>query len=176
MIRNIIFLFCIFSIASVSADTVYKKTNPDGSVTFTDQQSSDSEEVNVREPTSFAPLSVPGLNLPTKKLKANFGYVITIFKPEEDSTVTGQQDVVVAIGLTPNLNVTHKIRFQLGSQTIDSKSTQVTFINVDRGTHTISVSIIDKNGNTVSPVVTSVFHMKRFFKKPTTPAPKPKAP
>ena len=67
MTRLLISLICVLFTVSVTAETVYKKTNPDGSVTFTDQRSPDSEEVKIRKPTSFAPLRLPALNLPTKK-------------------------------------------------------------------------------------------------------------
>ena len=177
MTRLILSLICVFISVSALAETVYKKTNPDGSVIFTDQQSTDSEEVKIRKPSTYSPPRLPAINLPTKKLSPSLNYELTITKPVNDSVVLNKINVVVSISLQPALNSAygHKIRYQLGSHSITSQSSSVIFKNVDRGTHSINVSIIDAKDEVISSAASIQFHMKRYFKKPTAPQ-APKAP
>lgn len=165
-----VFLFSV----SLVAETVYKKTKPDGSVEFSDQASQDSEEVKVRKPTSFSPPSLPRLNLPTKKLKPKYNYVILINQPANDTTIVNKADVTVSITVQPGFaQYGHQIRYQLDEQSTLGDSTSNTFKNVSRGTHNLKVTVVDRDGDAVSPVASSTFHMKRFFKKPTVAKPKP---
>lgn len=177
MVRLIgILAVTLFSV-SIVAETVYKSTKPDGSVEFTDQASPDSEEVKVRKPTTYTAPSLPRLTLPAKKLSPSFNYELVITKPVNDSTILNKADVSVSIELTPALRTAygHKVLYKLGSREIKSQSNNVTFNNVDRGSHTINISIVDSKGETVSTVASTTFHLKRFFKK-STPPPKPKTP
>lgn len=171
MNKFILPLIFIFLSISVTAETVYKKTNPDGSVVFTDQPSTDSEEVKVRKPTTFSAPRLPALTLPTKKLKPGFNYELSISKPVNDSTILNTSDVVVTVSVQPTLRSAygHKIRYKLGIQSLTSDKMSVIFKNVDRGSHNIYVSIVDLKGEVISPVASSQFHLKRFFKKPVSP-------
>ncbi len=170
MSKFILILICIFISFSVTAETVYKKTSPDGSVEFTDQNLIDSEEIKIRKPTTFHAPRLPRSNLPTKKLKPTFNYSLTINQPLNDSILVGQKDVLVSVSVKPDIARNgHLIHYQLGGQSIVSRNMSETFKNVSRGTYNLNISIVDVNGNIVGPVATIVFHMKRFFKKPTPP-------
>ena len=179
MSKFILSLICILLSAPVLAEkTVYKKTNPDGSVVFTDKNSTDSEEVKIRKPTTYQPPRLPSLSLPRKKLSPTFNYVLTISQPTNDHIITNQTDVTVAISLQPALSrgYGHQIRYQLGGKSIISQNLSENFKDVSRGTHTVMVSIIDKNGEIISSAASKTIHMKRFFKKPANEKPKPKTP
>ena len=167
--KKLIFLvMCFFISASISAETVYKKTNPDGSVIFTDQPSTDTEEVKIRKPTTFSPLRLPSLQPPKKKAKP-VNYVVTIIEPSNDSTIIGSASINVSVTVTPDLVQSHQFRYQLGKQTLDSHSTAVSLDNVIRGTHILSVSVINREGEVVSSGSSVTFHQKRFFKKTNKP-------
>ena len=165
----------MFFSASIMAETVYKKTNPDGSVIFTDQESSETEEVKIRKPTIFKSTNLPSINLPSKKISPKTNYLITIVKPTANETILKSADVTVVITIQPNLlhYYGHQLKYQLDGQSIISSSTSQVFKNVSRGTHSVVVSIIDKNEEVIESA-SSNFHMKRYFKKPAKP--KVKAP
>ena len=175
MHKFVISFVCFIFSVSVIAETVYKKTNPDGSVSFTDVPSENSKEIKIRKPTTFSPPPPPKFTLPTKKLKPNYNYVVEIKQPVHDSTIVNKPDVTVSITIQPRLsNYGHKIRYQLDELSAVSPSTSKVFKNVSRGTHKLQITVVDQNGNAVSPVTSSTFHMKRFFKKPVLPVkPKP---
>ena len=178
MYRLIILLTAVLFSVSIVAETVYKKTKPDGSFEFTDQASPDSEEIKVRKPTTYTAPRLPKLTLPSKKLSPTFNYELAIVQPANDSTILNKSDITVSVTLQPGLNSAfkHQLRYQLAGQSIVSEIKTVTFKNVDRGTHSINVSVINADGESVSPVVSTTFHLKRFFKKPTPPKIKPKTP
>ena len=167
--KKLIFLvMCLFISASITAETVYKKTNPDGSVIFTDQPSGVTEEIKIRKSSTYKPTHLPSIeDLPSKKLSPKTNYLITIIKPAENETILNNADITVVITLQPNLlsHYGHKLKYQLDGQSIISSSTSETFKNVSRGTHSVGVSIIDKNEEVIDSA-SSNFHMKRFFKSP----------
>lgn len=158
------------------AETVYKKTNPDGEVEFTDKPSTGSEKIKIRKPSTYSPASLPSLNLPTKKLSPDFNYSLTINQPANDSTIVNQTEVQVSISVQPALlsGQGHQIRYSLAGESIVSRNSSETFKNVSRGTHNLTVSVVDADGEVISPVASTTFHVKRFHKKP--PAKTPKAP
>lgn len=168
MSRFILSLICLFISVSVAAETVYKKVNPDGSVEFTDLPSTDSEEVKVRKPTTYSPSSLPSINLPAKKAKP-IDYEITIIEPANNATIIGASKINATVSISPNLTGSHKIRYELGSHSIDSQKTSVSLNDVVRGTHVLSVSVINSKGEIVGAGASVTFHMKRFFKKTVKP-------
>lgn len=165
MHRFVIFLMCIFLSVSVMAETVYKKTNPDGSVIFTDKNVVDSKEIKIRKTTTYSPMRLPSLTLPRKKLSPTFNYEIAITKPVNDSTILGHTNITVSVFIQPVLKIGygHQLRYQLAGQTVVSQNLTEIFENIPRGTHIVSVSIVDKNGVILGSKASSRFHIKRFF-------------
>lgn len=169
-------IICLCFSVSVTAETVYKTTNPDGSVEFTDRKSNESEEIKINKPSVYTAPRLPAATLPQKKLSPTFNYALKIIQPAEDETITNTTEVVVSVLLEPAFKkgYAHQVRYQLGSQTLLSKETKVTFKNVVRGTHDLKVSVVNAEGELVSPITSVKFHLKRFFKKtppPITPPP-----
>jgi hypothetical protein len=168
MNKFILFLVCFFISISITAETVYKTTNPDGSVEFTDQKLIDSEEIKIRKTSTYSTPRLPSLDSLTKKSKSAFIYALSINKPTNDSIVIGQEDVRVSVFIKPLLKKGrgHQIRYELAGRSIVSENSLEIFKDVERGTHNLTVQIVDKKGKAVSPAVSIIFHMKRFFKKP----------
>ncbi len=166
--KNLIVLLISVLVAfSLNAETVYKKVNPDGSVEFTDTPAQGSKEIKIRKTMTYQAPKLPSATPSARKKETTADrYEITILTPANDSTVVGSPDVQVGITLKPALRTGegHRIRYKLTGKEILSESTSVTFKNVYRGTHTISVDVVDKNSSPVSKVATQVFHMKRFHK------------
>jgi len=175
MNKFIFSLICLFLSVSIAAETVYKTTNPDGSVEFSDEKKKDSEEVKIRKTTTFSAPRLPALKAPAKKTKL-IHYEVIIIEPVNDTTIIGNNEIEVSVSVSPALPTSHKFRYQLGKQTLDSRSTTVSLDNVIRGTHTLRVSVINFKGEVVSAGASSTFHMKRHFKKPSPPPKKSKTP
>lgn len=167
MFKFILSFICLFTVASLAAETVYKKTNPDGTVEFTDTPSIDSEKIKIREPSTYTPIKLPFLTVPLKKQNSSYSHSIIINQPVNDVMLVNPSEVQVSISLLPFLlsGKGHKIRYSLAGDSIVSKNLSVTFKNVPRGTHVLSVSIVDASGEVVGSSASRTFHVKRFFKK-----------
>ena len=170
MYKYFLFLFCFIISFSVTAETVYKTTNPDGSVEFSDVDSKDSEEVKIRKPITIPGLRLPVPESPKTKEKA-INYEVTIIEPANEATIIGGYEIKVSVSVSPKLFSGHQFRYQLGSQTLDTHSNSARFEDIARGTHIVHVSVIDQKGEQVSAGASRTFHLKRFFKKtkPKTP-------
>ena len=175
MIKLIFFFSCFFISVSVVAETIYKKTNSDGEVEFTDRKSKDSKKIKIRKSTTYQAPRLPALVLPTKKLSPTFSYSFKITQPANDTTVTNTSDIAVSILMSSPLKkgYKHQIRYQLAGQSKLSQSSSVTFKDIPRGTHLLEVSVVNNKGDVISPVVSSRVHLKRFFKKIDLPIRKP---
>ena len=162
----ILILISLFLSVSLAAETVYKTTNPDGSVEFTDQNVKDSEEVKIRKTTTF---SAPRLPPVSSKKPESTNYKVIIIEPTDDTTIIGNAsnfEVKVSVSVSPSLPSNLQFRYQIGDQFIDSRSSTVSLENVVRGTHVLRVSVINFENEVVSTGPSITFHLKRHFKKP----------
>jgi len=98
--------------------------------------------------------------------------LISIVSPDNNQVMRstdGQADI--SIELRPGLQSGHKIRIYLdGTQTAnDLETTQITLQNIDRGTHSLEVSVIAKNDKEVLRSSAVTFHMLRLAEPKTAP-------
>jgi len=152
MKKFIITLISLFLSVSLAAETVYKTTNPDGSVEFTDQNLKDGEEIKIRETTTF---SAPRLPPVSPKKPESTNYKVIIIEPTNDTTIIGNAsnfEVKVSVSVSPSLPSNLQFRYQIGDQFID--------------THVLRVSVINFEDEVVSTGPSITFHLKRHFKKP----------
>jgi len=167
MIKFILILFFVLSSVFVMAEDVYKNTQSDGSVEFTDRKSTDSQKIKIREPVTYQAPDLPKPDLPSKKLSPVFKYSIKVLQPKSEASIINRDSVLVSIALQPEMKkgYGHKIRYQLAGKSITSLSSSVVFKEIPRGTHKLVVSIIDEKEEVVSPEASVTFYVKRFFKK-----------
>lgn len=167
MYKILCIIVCLSFATASAAETVYKTTNPDGSVTFTDRESVDSEKVKVNKAQTYQAPRSPSLPLVTKKLSPSVNYVLNIVQPSKGANIINTDIVPVSVVLVPGLKtgLGHQLRYELAEQTILTQHSSHTFNKVYRGEHTLKVTVVDKQGDAVSSVATSTFFVKRFFKK-----------
>ena len=178
---------------------VYRKYHPDGVVEFTDQPSRGSEELKIEElptykfapatPTAPAQTTVPNTPQVAPRAKQSpaaektLGKIYTslqITKPERNETIRSNSgDVEVAVILSPGLQFIHghKLEYLLDGKSILKTEQATSLKNLDRGTHTLVIQVIDKNNKVLIHSNSVTFHLKRFFKakpssqRPTRPDP-----
>jgi hypothetical protein len=130
--------------------TVYKVTRPDGSVSFSDHAESGAKKLSI-PPV----ITLPAIQLiqnkkisPLTQSSPNTYSSLTIVNPLEGSSFhSGSGNITVTIEISPKLMPNDLLQYQLDGKTLSSqKSTQLIIPTVDRGAHSISISIIDKNG------------------------------
>lgn len=169
---------------SLAATKIFKTVDADGNVVFSDLPpgaSQNAETVEVQEPnvfTSDATITpLPGDGEPwavagedeDEGPELTQGYrSVTIATPAHDASVrenTGNVNVVAQ--LVPALQSGHSARLLLDDVAAGLAGTageDVTFVltNIDRGTHTLKVEVLDGNGAVVFQSNQSTFHLLRY--------------
>lgn len=137
---------------AVAADTeIYRWTDRDGSVHYSDQPGPGAEKITVREvPTIAAP---PLPEAAASPANGAFRYqALSISDPPNNGTIRDNSGAVnVTVNVVPPLraDLGHVVRVSLAGQTQDGTATAYAFANIDRGTHTVQASVVDRRGNTL---------------------------
>ncbi|KRA93946.1 penicillin-binding protein [Pseudomonas sp. Root68] len=112
-------------------------------------------------PTSAA----PSLAQSSPEVQALFHYeVLRILIPEPDATIRSNTgEVIISATNEPALQPGHRYRLLLdGQPTADPGLSPVFALsNIDRGSHTLSVEILDEQGRIVERTASQPFHMQR---------------
>jgi len=136
----------------VAADTeLYKWTDKDGSVHYSDQPGPGAEKITVPDVPTIAapPLPEAAASPPPTAFRYR---AVSINEPPNNGTVrdnTGAVNVTVDVIPPLRADLGHFVRVSLAGQTQDGIATQFAFANIDRGTHTVQASVVDREGNTL---------------------------
>ncbi|MFY0729571.1 penicillin-binding protein [Pseudomonas sp. NFX15] len=90
--------------------------------------------------------------------------VLRILVPEPDATIRSNAgEVIVSATHEPALQPGHRYRLLLDGQPTAEPGTSPVFplSNIDRGSHTLSVEILDEQGRIVERTASQPFHMQR---------------
>ena len=148
-IMRILLLFVtLFFLTLVSAE-VYRSLDEDGNVVFTDKPSPDAEKIRIDKVQTISPPAVKDSEYtPPAKPVASVYTKLEVVSPENNQVLTGGAgNVTVSILIEPGLNTTLGDRLVLymdGKKQAESSSTSFPFTNIDRGTHTTKVDVVDK--------------------------------
>ena len=169
----------------VQAD-VYKSVNDKGEVVYSDKPTPGAERLKLPPLQTFTQPPLPRLTrTPGKPVMQNLYENMAFMEPENDATVRNNLGVVtVRLLLEPALKTQlgHKIQFFMDNEPHGPpvQNTTMGFSNIERGTHTLSATVIDSNEQTVMSSDTVTFHLHResIFnpnnpKNPNRPKPTP---
>jgi hypothetical protein len=176
-------LVLLFAAEAAAATKIYKIVDRDGNVVFTDQppsEAADAAEVELRSGNSFEatplepePWIVDAANGdesgPAPYTRA------TIVAPANDESVRDNAgNVTVSVSVAPALRAGDQVRLLLdGLPHGTSRGLEFTLSNVDRGTHTLAVEVIDSSGAVLLTGAPSTFHLLRYSALSTGPQPVP---
>lgn len=157
--------------ASVSAvATVYRWVDADGQVHFSDQPVTGAKKITLRESTIYSAPVLPETVTDTAVgggggEQKPFAYeTLSVVNPEADQPIRSNEGQVnISIELQPGLQPGHKIRVYLdGTQAAeDLATTQISLQEVDRGTHSLEVGVIDESGKELKRSGAVSFHLLR---------------
>lgn len=166
--RGWLLLACLV-VLPVSAE-VFTYIDAQGNRVFTDQPGSrNAKRVPLAtsnrmsaNPTGAAPV-IAGKKNETKPL---FRYeLLRVLVPEPDATVRSSAgELIVSVTSEPGLQRGHRYRLLLdGQPTAEPGLSPVfAFSNIDRGSHNLSVEILDERGRIVERTANQPFHMLRI--------------
>jgi hypothetical protein len=114
---------------------------------------------------SAAPSASPGTAKKSEP-KPLFHYdLLRVLVPEPDATVRSTAgEIIVSITSEPGLQKGHSYRLLLDGKPTAEPGISPVFplTNIDRGTHQLSVEILDEQGRTVERTANQPFHMQRM--------------
>ena len=155
---------------SASAE-VFKSVEPDGSVLYSDRPKPGAETITTPKepPTPASPVpSISKTPMESPKTSGFKGYdKIEIVSPTNDETIRENTGAVsINVALTPPLEtkLNHKLALFLdGNKVAESENTAgFQLMNLDRGTHTVRIGVLDAEGNEVAGSEPATFHLLRF--------------
>ncbi len=172
MQRSVIIFMLIVFCANVQAE-IYTCKDADGKTIYTDSPSgcTNAETVKTDELPTLIPTkplaSTPRTTSTNTELEDKNKYTaLTITSPTNDSTVRNNQgNITINFQASPALQtrVGHKYVVTIDGTEVYSGSSTITALkNVDRGTHTIGVKVVDANGSTKISATPVTFTLQRF--------------
>lgn len=151
---SLLLLTAIMIPISAFASSVYKSTDKDGKVTFSDKKSPDSEEIKVPPVQTFSPVPIP-TTTPTqtdeeKKEDALISrYKILITQPENEAVFTSEvEDIKVKVFVDPKLHPEDRIVLKLNDQPFGRYQSEPEFSlgRLYRGTYKLQAFVYHKSG------------------------------
>lgn len=144
-------LLTLTAMSTQAATTVYKVKNPDGSISYSDQPQDNAEMMQVEPvptvpavPVNLAPANSPEEDTSTAQAYRNFAIVAP---GNNEAFHSPQGTVEIRVALDPTLQDGHMLEYWLdGKLHQSSQAHALQLTNVDRGTHTVQVKIVDTSG------------------------------
>lgn len=148
--RLLIPVFLGFFFHCSVAETVYKTVDENGNVIFTDKPSEEAETIKIQELENTINNPNPGKYKPSSPKLESFSYKsFTVTSPENGAGVRSNSgNVSISLSLEPALNPGHKIVISMNGKQIGT-GLSASVQNVDRGTHSISAKVIDRDGKSL---------------------------
>ncbi len=154
---------------------IYKTTDKDGNVVFTDIPPKDqSGEIEVSEHSSYAPppapTSAPAPEAETQEeadeTQTTVYTSLQITSPADDEPIrenAGNVTIVINAQPTVDAGQGHRIEVLIDGQVASTgAATSISLNNVDRGTHVVTAQVVDADGNILIAAEPVTFHMLRY--------------
>jgi len=150
----------------VSAE-IYSYTDAQGNRVFTDRPGAHAAEpVETRPSNRMTPQPVPQAEPRVDVLEAPAPRysLLDILQPEADATVRSNAgELAVSVASSPALQAGHRYRLLLDGipAAAPAESTDFVLTNVDRGTHRLTVEVVDAKDEPLQGSAARTFHMMR---------------
>lgn len=163
-------LFCLLlCLTGLPAQAgVYTYIDADGNRVFTDQPPSErAERIEMAPSNSMSGVEVsrPPVSLTLEEPKPPAYQLLRILIPEPDATIIDQAgNLIVTATSEPGLLPEHNFRLIMDGQPVGQPGRSPVFPlqNIDRGTHQLSVEILDAGGRIVERTPSQPVHIKRI--------------
>jgi hypothetical protein len=161
-------LFLTFTVHAA----VYRSVDEFGNVVYSDTPVEGSEEIRLNVAPGYKTPVVPDLapqviteQEQTEELEEP-NYQVSVVSPEHDQSIRDNAGTVtIEVQVQPELNQERGdlIQFQLDGQVVGQAqpSTSFTLTNIDRGSHIVVASVIDKTGKVLKRSRSVLFHLHR---------------
>lgn len=162
-------LICVLMLIGHSAVAeVYTYIDAEGNRVFTDQPHKNAKKVDIAPSNQIrsAPKKPSQASSAKPKPGPLFHYqLLRILAPEPDSTIRDiQGNLIVTVTNDPELQTGHVYRLLLDGKVYGDAGRSPVFplTNIDRGTHQLSIEIVDQYGRVAERTPNQPFHMMRI--------------
>lgn len=160
-------LFLVFPCVVSSA--VYKWVDQTGEVHYSDQRMPGAEKIELPKSSIYTPPAaqkqVTGRSTGGATASAVAYESLSISGPGDEETIhSNEQHVNVAISVQPALNEGDRFRLFLDGTVVSGEHTnsQITLQNVERGTHTLQVAVVDQAGKELIRSAAVTFFLRKI--------------
>lgn len=166
--RKFIPLLIFFMALPAFARDVYKWTNEEGVVIYSDIPQEGAERIRVdtggRAPGSSADEEGGAQSGPGDEAEAVAYESLEITQPADDATVRSNEGTVtVSLSLSPTLVEGHEVKIILDGTELEDgmKGTLFSLNNLNRGTHSLQTRIVDAQGTELISSNSINFHLRQ---------------
>jgi Domain of unknown function (DUF4124) len=168
LLMKFLYLLLCCVVMTAQAD-VYRWVDKNGNVIFSDQPHPGAEKIEIETLPSYTPVAIPE---PVNEEQQEEGdqevprYKVTILTPANDETIRNNAGLVnINAKVTPPLDQDRndQLTIKLDGQTLGEPSTSPNFTlsEVERGTHTVQVVVVDKDKKAIKSSKKITFHLQR---------------
>lgn len=159
--------------AGAEERTIYRTVDANGNPVFTDmppRQGESAEEIKITTTSgnsytaSAARTPYTGGSPRSEAPATGNLYSLDIISPANDETIRDNAgSVTISASTTPELRRGHSLRLVMdGTLTeLPADGTVFDLSNVDRGSHSVAVAVVDRAGNVLAQGQPSTFHLQR---------------
>jgi hypothetical protein len=166
--RKVIVLCMLVMFAMPVAAKLYKCEDAEGNIIYTDEACADGKELKLPPLHTYTPVVVPP-SFPTQKdgnKESDTYESLSIIEPKNDQEIYDNTGTVtVGIKLVPELKTLkeHKFSIALDGKQLKTKgvTNQIKLQNLDRGSHSVQVFVVDAANSILLSSNTITFHLKR---------------
>jgi hypothetical protein len=142
--------------------TTYMRVEKDGTKTYSDRPIPGGQPIDVQPAQGYSAPPSSGISTRTDQEPDNFRYQSCAVTPENDSTFTNPDMVPISVMTNPSVRPFDTVVMTVDGRSVGQPGTMSYTMTapIDRGTHTVSVTITDQFG-TLLCSVNSAFHVMR---------------
>jgi hypothetical protein len=155
-----------FAMAMTAAATTYVRVEKDGSKTYSDRPLPGGQPVELQAAQTYsAPPPPPDQSSVPREQQLlqdmdDFRYENCRLTPEDQATFTNPENLNISLQSTPNLRASDTVTMTVGGQVVNSQNGLYVMSPVNRGSHTVQVSVKDRYGRELCRATTT-FHVFR---------------
>ena len=177
---SILFLLLLIVMpAQADEIDVYRSVDKQGNVEFSDRPSNNAKKIEVQLSPSYTPAAIPPPSSdattsddPQEELAPK--YKVEIISPEYDENLWGTGGTAsVSVNISPRLNAKRgdQVVYILDGVDVGEPgfSTSITLTNLERGSHTLVASVVDKAGKAIKNSKSILFHIHQQTARRPTP-------
>jgi len=173
--KTIITLLPLLLFTVASHAEIYKGTDAEGNVIYSDEELPNTTEIQVPEPTSIPMPKPEPKKTVEEETEDTVAYeLFKILSPSKDETIRiASGDMPVSLSITPELDIEqgHRITVYIdGTASLSTTKLNIQIPNVDRGSHSVRAEIKDNKNKVLIKSNTVTFHMKRHSTQHKKPA------